>query len=66
MQTQSRTKGLILTIVSLSFIWGLFYISSLLLSTSENENLSYLPTNSEINLRIDGKKLIKNFYNQRG
>ena len=60
MQTQSRTKGLILTVVSLSFIWGLFYISSLLLSTSENTNLSYLPSNSEINLRIDGKKLIKN------
>ncbi len=60
MQTQSRTKGLILTVVSLFFIWGLFYISSLLLRTSENNNLSYIPSNSEVTLRIDGKKLIKN------
>ena len=60
MQTQSRTKGLLLTVVSLLFIWGLFYISSLLLKTSKDSNLEYIPSNAEISIRIDGKKMIKN------
>ncbi len=60
MQKQSRTKGLLLTFISLLFIWGLFYISSLLLKSSKNSNLRCIPENSEILIRIDGKKLIKN------
>ncbi len=60
MQKQSRTKGLLLTVVSLLFIWGLFYLSSLLLEVSNDSNLEYIPSNSEISIRVDGKKIIKN------
>jgi hypothetical protein len=59
MQKKSRTKGLILTVVSLLFIWGLFSISSLLLNASNQTNLSYFPSDSEVVIRVNGKELIK-------
>ncbi len=60
MQKQTRTKGLLLTVVSLLFIWGLFYLSALLLKVSNDTNLDYIPLNSEISIRVDGKKIMKN------
>ena len=63
MQTQSRFKGLLAILISLLFIWGLFYVSSLFLKSSINTNLAYFPEDAEITMRIDGKKLAKNVAN---
>ena len=63
MQTQSRFKGLLAILISLIFIWGLFYVSSLFLKSSINTNLAYFPEDAEITMRIDGKKLAKNVAN---
>lgn len=60
MQIQSRFKGLLAILVSLLFIWGLFYISSLFLKSSVNTNLKYFPKDAEITIRLDGKKLVEN------
>ena len=63
MQTQSRFKGLLAILISLLFIWGLFYVCSLFLKSSINTNLAYFPSDAEITMRIDGKKLVKNVAN---
>jgi hypothetical protein len=60
MQIQSRFKGLLAILISLLFIWGLFYISSLFLKSSINTNLKYFPQDAEITIRLDGKKLVEN------
>jgi hypothetical protein len=60
MQIQSRFKGLLAIVISLLFIWGLFYISSLFLKSSINTNLKYFPKDAEITIRLDGKKLVEN------
>jgi hypothetical protein len=60
MQIQSRFKGLLAILISLLFIWGLFYISSLFLKSSINTNLKYFPKDAEITIRLDGKKLVEN------
>ena len=63
MQTQSRFKGLLAILISLLFIWGLFYVSSLFLKSSINTNLAYFPKDAEISMRIDAKNLAKNVAN---
>ena len=63
MQTQSRFKGLLAILISLLFIWGLFYVSSLFLKSSINKNLAYFPKDAEISMRIDVKNLAKNVAN---
>ena len=60
MQIQSRFKGLLAIVISLLFIWGLFYISSLFLKSSINTNLKYFPKDAEITIRLDGKKMVEN------
>jgi len=60
MQKQSRFKGLLAIFISLLFIWGLFYLSYLLLKSSTDTNLTYLPKDAEIIIHIDGRKLAKN------
>lgn len=60
MQIQSRFKGLLAILISLLFIWGLFYICSLFLKSSINTNLKYFPKDAEITIRLDGKKLVEN------
>jgi hypothetical protein len=63
MQTQSRFKGLLAILISLLFVWGLFFVSSLFLKSSINTNLAFFPKDAEITMRIDGKKLAQNVAN---
>lgn len=60
MQTQSRFKGLLAILISLLFIWSLFYVSSFFLGSSTNENLEYLPKDAELIAHLDAKRVFKN------
>lgn len=57
MSKTRRFSQLILTLLVLLFFWGLFMLGRTLLQEFETHNDEYIPENSNIVIRVDGRRL---------
>lgn len=59
MHFEFRLKRILPVVAGLFFLWALFLLSRFVLEAKENPNLRYIPANSTMTLRIDGKYLLQ-------
>ena len=59
MKNKSKLKQFLNSIVLLSFLWILFFISKFTFEEEKNNNLNYIPSDAEVAVRINSNELIK-------
>jgi hypothetical protein len=60
MKNKSKLKQVLSSIILLSFLWILFFISKFTFEEEEkNNNLNYIPSDAEVAVRINSNELIK-------
>ncbi len=59
MKNKNKLKQIITSLVLLSFLWLIFFISTFILKKENSNNLDYIPSDAEVAIRIDAKELIK-------
>ena len=59
MGKKNTVKRILTSLLLLSFLWIVFFITRFVFEKSENTNLNFIPNNANMALRIDGKELIK-------
>ena len=59
MKNKSKLKHFLTSLVLLSFLWILFFISKFTFEQEKNNNLNYIPSDAEVAVRINSNELIK-------